>query len=176
MSVTEGFKVFDWLKSYFPYTDIVEEDMSSVLHFCLMWSLFESKVCEKHASVGKIKSFTKRLNKEKSLKQTDFDPYLLYFQKRYLTKGKTNDRFDKLRISSIYREHVESVLKKEETKNASIILALLIIIYRLRNTLFHGEKPIIALNDQNINFDVSNRFLAQVLDLHKSIASQREST
>jgi hypothetical protein len=134
-----------------------------------MWSLFESKVCEKHASVGKIKSFTKRLSGTKSLKQEYLDPYLLYFQKRYLRNGKTNDRFDKLRISSDYREHVESVLKKEETEKSSIVLVLLIIIYRLRNNLFHGEKPILTLHDQNINFNVANRFLAKVLDLHKNI-------
>jgi len=169
MSVTKGFKVFDWLKSYFPYANVVEEDMPNVLHFCLMWSLFESRICERHASVGKMKGFTKRLNSMKALKQEDFDPYLLYFQKRYLRNGKTNDRFDKLRISSVYRDHVESVLKKEETENASIILALLIIIYRLRNNLFHGEKPIITLQDQNIHLNVANRFLAKVLDLHKNI-------
>ena len=84
--------------------------------------------------------FAKRLNKIRSLKQRDFDPYLLYFQKRYLFNGETNDRFDKLRISSVYRAHVESVLKEEETENASIISALLIIIYRLRNNLFHGKN------------------------------------
>jgi hypothetical protein len=168
MNLTEEFGVFDWLKRYFPYANVVEDNMSSVLHFCLMWSLFESKVCERHASVGKMKSFTKGLNKTESLKQRDFDPYLLYFQKRYLNHGRTNDRFDKLRISGMNRELVESVLKKEETKNSSVILALLIIVYRLRNNLFHGEKPIITLHNQSMNFNVANRFLAEVLDLHKN--------
>ena len=168
MNPTEGFRVFEWLNGYFPYANIAEENMSSVLQFCLMWSLFESKICEKHASVGKMKSFTKRLDKTKALKQKNFNPYLLYFQKRYLDNGKTNYRFNELRISSVNRDHVESVLKKEETENTSVILALLIIVYRLRNNLFHGEKPIITLHDQNINFNIANHFLAEVLDLHKN--------
>jgi hypothetical protein len=167
MGVTEEFIVFDWLKSYFPYASIDEKNMPSVLHFCLMWSLFESRVCDRHASPGKMKSFTKELNSTKSLKHEVFDPYLLYFQERYLCNGKTNDRFDKLRIREDYREHVESVLKKEETKSVTIILALLIIVYRLRNNLFHGEKPVITLHDQNINFNVANSLLAKILDLHK---------
>ncbi|MEJ2705899.1 MAG: hypothetical protein P8Z79_25955 [Sedimentisphaerales bacterium] len=167
MSVIEQFRVFDWLKTYFPYDSIGEEDMAGVLHFCLMWNLFESKICERHASIGKIKNFTKSLRKVGSLKNEDFSSYLLYFQERYLCNGKTNDKFARLRIGGSDREQVESVLKEEEAEHSSVVLALLIIVYRLRNTLFHGEKPIITLHNQNINFNVANSLLAKTLDLHK---------
>jgi len=43
------------------------------------------------------------------------------------------------------------------------VLASLIIVYRLRNNLFHGLKEIGALNEQVQNLDVACRVLAIVL-------------
>ena len=172
----EKFDVFPWLKEYFPSDDIVREDMPNVLDFCLIWNLFESKVCEKLQDyspkrfVEKMECFIKKLLCMNSLVNENFNSTLCYFKKRYLTDGDVNGKFHELNIKNPEREQlVKLVLKGENDEPSSVLLALLIIIYRLRNKLFHGEKPIHELHEQDINFNVANSCLAKVLDLHKTL-------
>jgi hypothetical protein len=166
------FDVFDWLKKYFPSDSIVEEDIPDVLNFCLMWNLFESKVCETLTDysltrfIDKIDYFIKKLKNIEFLINGNQNNPFSYFEERYVTDGKVNYKFNSLHFKSSDRKPlVKSVLEKEEEDSCSILLALLIIIYRLRNNLFHGIKPIRELKEQNINFEVANRLLANILDV-----------
>ena len=167
LSITEDFDVFDWLKDYEPpFHHIKEQDITSILHFCLMWSLFESTACDNKANLTTIKKAVEKLCDSGKLKEGRFEATLSYFMKRYLNGSDTNTIFEKLNFRlSDKRELVESVLKGEETNCDSILFALLIIVYRLRNNLFHGEKWGDKLAEQATNFTVANRLLANVLEL-----------
>jgi len=58
---------------------------------------------------------------------------------------------------------VESVLLGEANGKGAVLLALLIIIYRLRNNLFHGLKTLDILNDQVENLKTATYCLSIVL-------------
>ena len=173
-SVTEKFSVFDWLKDYelLPKIPICEKKLSSVLPFCLMWNLFESTFCNKNASIKKIKNTATKLHSSNKLMKEDFDPYLNYFKERYLEPPlydcHTNPTFKKLKFrDNDARKLVASVLKGEKTNCTLLLQALLIIVYRFRCNLFHGEKEVSTLHSQNENFYVANHLLAKVLDLQQ---------
>ena len=48
------------------------------------------------------------------------------------------------------------------------MLALMIIVYRLRNNLFHGIKSVHMLNDQVQNLDNASHCLAAILESTRS--------
>ena len=62
---------------------------------------------------------------------------------------------------------MKRVLTKIETEPKEILKALLYILYRFRNNLFHGEKEVVRLNGQIENFKVANDLLAKVLEIMK---------
>ena len=162
------FKVFQWLNGYFESDKIKKDDIPDVLHFSLMWNLFESKVCEKlndsslNKFIEKMERFTKELPSINSL--VDENPNTLcYFRERYTDEGKINGNYYRLRINNHkWEQLVQSVLEGKETER--VLLALLIIIYILRCNFFHGIKPFSELKEQNINFKVANIFLSKILD------------
>lgn len=187
-SVTEKFSVFDWLKDYelLPKIPICEKKLSSVLPFCLMWNLFESKFCNKDANSTKIKKAVTTLHSSNKLMKEDFVHYLEYFQNRYLEPPlydhtntfndcHTNTLFKDLKIrGKDNQELVESVLIGKKTDCTLLLSALLIIVYRFRCHLFHGEKEVSTLHSQNENFNVANHLLAKVLDLHSVTAQNTQ--
>ncbi|OYY86196.1 MAG: hypothetical protein B7Y46_06395 [Acidovorax sp. 28-64-14] len=58
---------------------------------------------------------------------------------------------------------MESVLSADLAPPEDEMLALMIIVYRLRNNLFHGLKSFEMLNEQVKNLDNASRCIAAVL-------------
>ena len=65
---------------------------------------------------------------------------------------------------------MERVLKHETESLADVAAALLIVAYRFRNNLLHGEKWAYEIRDQLDNFTHANSILMKVIDLHESAA------
>jgi uncharacterized membrane protein YecN with MAPEG domain len=59
------------------------------------------------------------------------------------------------------------VLKGNETSSEKVLLAILIIVFRYRNNLFHGEKSIYKLQNQIDNFRNANQFLMLFMEKWK---------
>lgn len=59
---------------------------------------------------------------------------------------------------------VEDVLLGKQTAEDAQIEAIIIIIGRYRNNLFHGLKEISSIDLQKENFDIANEFLMTVLE------------
>jgi hypothetical protein len=169
MEFKEGFNEIDWLNNYFDSEDKIDrENIRSVLYFALMWNMFEALACQRSANVRAIEEKVNDIYCRNLLRSEDFIPYLEYFQNRYLTAGQVNETFDKLR----FRDHdkkelVKNVMQGELDDPNNIVLALLLVVFRLRNNLFHGEKNIYRLNFQIDNFKVANQILAKFLTLLK---------
>jgi hypothetical protein len=167
MALTEPFDVLYWLNSHRgDAPELLESGLSDVLCFSLMWSLFERRACATNANINAICGVATRLYDRGRLTVEDFQPYLAYFRNRYLSEGEeTNEKFERLRFRENDRKQtVEDVLKGKLVDPASIVFALLVIVFRLRNNLFHGTKNLFQLPEQGENFAVANRLLATVLD------------
>ena len=163
----------DWLCANAPgFDSLTQEERNAIMHFALLWSFFEAKVLGAQACAKSIVEVSKRWESEARLKPESFSNYLSYFQRRYFKNGKFTDRFDSLRFrKNDNKELVEAVVKGETKNIGEIAAALLIIVYRLRNNLFHGEKWAYGINGQLDNFTNANSLLMLALELHRSSVS-----
>ena len=171
------FNVIEWLNDFAGLTDserlLDEETLRPILAFVLMWNLFESSACQRNASRQKIKEVAEYLQEEGIIKREEISEFLDYFAARYLRNGQENRRFPFLRFrSSSDRQFVRNVLSRpNDFQESELLTAILMIVYRYRNNLFHGEKWVYSLRDQAENFSIANRVLAWVLESLNEVAS-----
>ena len=156
----------DWINQYFRI-ELQSDKINHVLYFSLLWNIYEGVVCNRSCNVKTIENSVQQLEDEK-LNQADFEPYLLYFKNRYIASGETNNQFETLRLHRDYVELVKDVLLGKRNTSKDTILALLLIIYRYRNNMFHGEKAIQSLPTQDENFSVSNQVLMKFIEIYNS--------
>jgi hypothetical protein len=105
--------------------------------FLITWSIFEAKCFKGFAKIDMFPNFTQNLPRE-----VDFEELkksALYFHKRY--------QDERLRKNLMHRqksEELKSILTKdfEKLSNIEIALMMLIVIYRFRNNIFHGNKGV----------------------------------
>ena len=167
------FNVIDWLNNFAGNAELDEETVKPILNFVLMWNLFESSACGKRASVQKITSITTYLQEDGAIEREDISEFLDYFVNRYFANGQESDHFPHLNLRrEADRQFVESVLSHpSDFQEKEVLRAMLMIVHRYRNNLFHGEKRVYSLHSQVENFLVANRLLAWVLDSLNRVAS-----
>jgi hypothetical protein len=142
---------------------LTPETAQAVSSFTLMWNLFESTVCDNDAKIGTFDRVAEAIANGGQL-PNEITEGLRFWKARYWTGTGFNYLFDGLEFRERDREElVRAVLSGVQTDRRSQLLAAMIIVYRLRNNLFHGLKTIAMLNDQVFNLDMACRTLAGVL-------------
>ncbi len=152
------------LNKFLHVENIDDGRYTEFLHFMILWNLFEARLCKKN--------FSKKNIPDVQISPEVIESTLQYFQGRYTESNCLNYRFlylENNRESKKDRELIEKVLLGEEKDQTAIIKALKLIIYRYRNNLFHGEKEIASLPNQQENFDYANNFLMTCLEENPSI-------
>jgi hypothetical protein len=150
----------EWINQRFA-TNFSEEDLSSIKDFALIWNVFESHVCNTNYSIQAVRQ---RII-ARAMNAADFNNELQYFRQRYLNNGNFNQRFPHLNFrSAAQKTLVENVLVGTNTNNNDIIVALIYIVHRYRNNLFHGIKDMQHINQQRDNFNLANKLLQKFLD------------
>jgi hypothetical protein len=156
-----------WLSQKVPgFDQLSSEDISAINDFCLLWSFFEKRCLNGNGSTKTIASAANRISKKIEVRAQGFDDALDYFKGRYVLDGSMTSKFDSLhfRIND-KKSDVEQVLLGNDTAKKSELQAILIIIYRLRNNLFHGMKWADAFADQLSNFQTANKVLMLAMEL-----------
>jgi hypothetical protein len=163
----------EWISGFLSFRqELTGEDIESVRNFSLLWNLFEGLVCNKHASVAALENAVSDMQERHKLRTEDYDKFLKYFTNRYIENGEITRRFGRLNLrKGDRRELVEGVLKGDETAPEKVLLAILIIVYRYRNNLFHGEKSIYDLPNQIDNFRNANQLLMVFMEKWKGTKS-----
>ncbi len=165
--MTKKFDVIVWWDEQFPGTKILKKKakLKPVLHFSLMWNYFEHSFAPNYRRpIGTClrnfgeKSFPMIGNNEV------YQNTLIFFRKRYLTKRNSfNAAFENLQLSNDNKLFVEKCLLGEKSDDENFV-AILLIIYRFRNNLFHGEKFPNTLNTYEKPFKTINEFLATCIE------------
>ncbi len=157
-----------WLRDHVPgYAALSPQERRAIRDFSLLWSLYEGTRLNTQGSVGAIVNFTASLHIANRLAmQPAFRAAVLHFRNRYYTEPGFNHAFDSLHFRARDRRPlVESVLSGMVDDDASILTALLIIVYRLRNNLFHGQKWAYGITNQLDNFRHASNILIAVMTL-----------
>lgn len=155
-----------WLRSNIvTMTTFSDDTYTSISDFSIMWAIFEStqlKDLEKaKAVVDELEDIAKRV----SHNIVSLHYAHSYWARRYIDEnGQTRDKFEKLGFK--HKPHSDLVLRVLNGQAANCeeyINALLLIVYRLRNNLFHGEKDMTKINGQVENLTYAALVLKDVI-------------
>jgi hypothetical protein len=150
-----------------------DEDFEPIYYFSLLWNLFEGKLfatnfcLSQDTTKRKIQDICSQLNNgDNNIVNTTFN----HFKHRYVSDGNTNDGFD----SSLFldgrnedlKNEAREILLKTEPSMMEKLKSLVIIIYRLRNNLFHANKELRFIDGQRCNFVHANQFLKMCIEKH----------
>lgn len=153
--------MLEWINNRFN-TNLNESNLYNVKNFALIWNIFEGRICDSHFTIGLIEE---RLT-DIEFNIEDFEPFISYFKDRYTTNGEMNNSFHYLYFrNGDRRDFVQRVLLGEEIPIKDCVLATTIIVYRLRNNLFHGLKEMHSIDGQRDNFNNANQFLMKLVDV-----------
>ena len=169
--------------------DIQFTTTETASNFCLLWNLYERELYGKECNNIKLaERFTVEFNPTTDKPSIIITNSVLvealgYFKGRYIdnynlgtvySSADFNDRFNKLhpshddetrkKMKRSIRYISDGLLNTTDEKLQSV--ALLAILYRFRNNLFHGGKMIERLNEQRENLIVANNVLFNVVQNH----------
>jgi hypothetical protein len=157
----------EWLTDHVPgFNNLSNHERHAIMHFSLLWSLFEANALNGSASAKAISALVRQWGGDGRLDAAAFEEHLAYFKDRYFAEGAFNHRFEKLYLRPNDMPNiVKAVLSGQRVGEADTITALLIIVYRLRNNFFHGRKWAYNLHGQFGNFSHANAVLMHALEL-----------
>ncbi len=159
--MTTTIDLIQWINSRYG-TNHTDEDISPVRDFTLLWNIFEREVCDRSFRI----EIVRRLINENNIQYENFRENYEYFFNRYVTNGQTNERFNSLNLRENDRpQFVQETLLDPNSNESHKILTCIIIVYRLRNNLFHGNKYIETINNQKENLINAINILVSFLNL-----------
>jgi hypothetical protein len=161
-------QAIEWLKARAPgFNNLLQEEQDAITDFSLLWSFFECRILNTEASARTIFSAVEGWHHSGSLSPQLFNSELAYFRNRYYANGEPTDYFNGLRLQRPDRAPiVRAVLDGTDNDPQNTAAAVLIIVYRYRNNLFHGVKWGYELAGQIGNFTNANNVLIKVLERH----------
>lgn len=155
----------EWLQNNRYYYQIDDTKLQSIFYFSLIWNLFEKELCAKDGNIRvhpeqHSTQYAEKINQE--LLSQVFD----YFQDRYALNGSKTQKYESFEFKSedIKNEVFENLTIDKPTVKQKL-KAILLIAFRLRNNLFHGEKQVEMLYEQNENFAQVNLLLTHLIDI-----------
>lgn len=170
----EPFDELQWTMDFFDNAvDLNVDGINRVRNFVFLWNVFETFACNKHADLNSIRQSVENINQREQILAETFEPFIDYFSTRYFNpNGDTTYSVDGLKFrpgnnDQAAKAQVIAVLTRQMTDPKEILKALLFILYRFRNNLFHGNKQIVQLDNQVDNFIVANNILSIVLTTMK---------
>lgn len=143
---------------------VFKKKRSFIFNFAMIWNLFEYRCMGKKAQISKVNNLVASLI---SVNNLEVDAIFDYFKDRY----KVADNIYNIESLSwrsnenTYRNFVIEKFRDTQCSHQNKIKAVLYIIFRLRNNLFHGEKDIAIINEQKQTFVLVNKFLMDLITL-----------
>ncbi len=160
-------KPIEWLEqNAHGFSALSVPEREAISNFSLLWSFFEARVLAPRCSSNAILALAHKWSSQGLLNVQDFSASLQYFQQRYYSNSVATPHLASLSLrTNDCPDLVNAVLKSENTNPADCVAALLIIVYRLRNNLFHGAKWAYGIQGQLENFNNANFVLMSVLSI-----------
>lgn len=162
----------EWLATYAPgFQALSPEEREAIMHFSFLWSLFEFEALNRRGGVSALVVVARQWADTDLFTEKSFEPQLAYFRNRYFRDGEFTYHFHHLKLRNGDQPGlVRKVLRNHAAERFEIAAALLIIAYRFRNNLFHGEKWAYQLKGQLENFNHANAILMQGIELHRQLS------
>jgi hypothetical protein len=165
-------QAMEWLKAKAPGFNLISRDEQNAIgDFSLLWSLFESQILKTEGNVRNICNAVEGWHVAGTLDAAVFEEELAYFRQRYYANCAFTCHFNHLHFRKPDREAlVRAVIDGSDCDPRSCVAAVLIIVFRYRNNLFHGVKWQYKLEGQIGNFTAANNILMKTLERHGELA------
>jgi PAS domain S-box-containing protein len=155
-----------WLSERVPeFGALPECDKKAIQDFLLLWSFFEGTKLNNEANVNEIKKYVESIKCDGSLYQFNIASYIRYLHTIDFANGKFTQFYSGLKMehSKSGIEYVEKLLQGNSISKEEELVGCLVIIYCLRNNLFHGYKWQYQLQGQYNNFTRVNKLLMELI-------------
>ena len=159
-----------WLQANVPEWPQLEiKERRAIRDFPILWALFElhatgqngqrpnanpRRICESVAHLVALPAILGQLESAR-----------LHFAGRYFLNGHPTQAWHVLNVDGQYTVRVQTGLTAQNADNRQVLVALLLVINRLRNNYLHGEKPRYGFHDQYLNLGHANNVLMEVINL-----------
>lgn len=164
-----NFNAVSWISNNYADVYIDEETQRAVVNFSLMWNVFEGQFCDNGANVAKFELLAEEITK-RNYPEQEVKEIFLFYRNLFIENGETNWRFESLEFRRNDRkDFVKEVILNHNHISKDAFWAALIIIYRIRNNLFHGVKAFHLLHNQSENLNTASAFLALIMEQLKNI-------
>jgi hypothetical protein len=159
-----------WLVKSAPGFDLLSaQERKAIRDFALLWSLYEGRVLDTAGSADAIIQAVGSLKRRDKLTLKPLHAAITHFSARYYDGADLTPDFFGLHLrANDHQALVEKMVRGLSSDDAEILSAVLIIVLRLRNNLFHGAKWVYGLRGQLGNFRNANDVLMSVIDMHRS--------
>ena len=155
------------------YEALSQEERDAIAHFAFLWSFFESVALGRRGSAAGLVRVATEWQDAGLLLEDSFGAALGHFQSRYYSNGAFTQHFGHLNLRRQDKPVlVARVIRGEAVGIAQATAAVLIIVYRFRNNLFHGEKWTYRLQGQLENMAHANDVLMEAIELHERTVGQ----
>ena len=142
------------------------EHRKFLFYFVVIWNLFEQKKMNRNASIFRVNSFVNSIG---NINNINIDEIFIYFKNRYTENNQTTELFNNLlwrpEENDIKTKTIKTLFDTARLNKKNQIKAVLSIIFRLRNNLFHGVKDIASIDEQRQTFELVNSFMLDLLEL-----------
>lgn len=164
-----------WIEEQAPgFGALSTHERNAITDFAFLWSFFESKVLGRNGNANAIIEAAKRWDAAGLIDDGSFGEAAAYFRDRYYRDGEFTCHFGHLNLRRPDKpELVEKFLKGECGQAWEVPAAVLIIVYRFRNNLFHGEKWAYNLQGQQDNFEHANKVLIHAVELDRRVQERQ---
>lgn len=163
--------VVDFLRVRFASTGfnaLTPEEVSAIQDFMLLWSAFEAEMLSSNASGPALVDLSRGLGEAGRVPVGGCATEMAYFRARYWQNGAATPHAMDLRLD-VYKPHVKKIacdfLNGSEQDPVEVLAGLLLVIYRLRNNMFHGPKWADGIRGQFDNFTMANNVLKWLLSV-----------
>jgi hypothetical protein len=162
-----------WLSARAPgFQALPDQDRAAIVDFTFLWSLFEAQVMGNFAGADLIGAKVDEWRAAGTLYADQYDGELGYFRQRYFADGEFTHHFPHLNLRAADQPGlVRCVLDGSNNDPRDRLLAVLMIVWRFRNNLFHGGKWAYQLQGQLSNFAHANAVLMRLLEQHGQLAA-----
>lgn len=179
MNGNSDFDAIRWINGYFRGSVELDFDhLRPILCFSLIWNLFETHSCRRHATPESIRRSVEHADESGCLRRDRYERYLEFFKRRYVREDRNLEWvFDALLMTAPRaKEVVRRALLDEVHDLNNHVYALLLIAHRIRNNLFHGNKEVESLPRQIDLFNEVNALLSTYWEDIEHLPERRPTT
>lgn len=170
--------VIEWLRNYFNKPDLDEQALKPVLHFSLLWNLFEHNYFtdDRHLTPKRLLDLSD-LSSD-ILSDECLNTIFNFFKERYFSNNNIDNRFETLGLNTTERNGEKSdytfchtIFTSNDSTKKDNTKTIFLVMHRFRNNLFHGRKNPETLNIYEQPFREINKFLIHFIETTATNAS-----